>query len=108
MAALADVLVCQAAALRTGDGLCDCAHERCLPTQGGRDAHKGAPAGYGSGEGPSAGAAVMHTVKILNRQAGQELEVQVPEDRYAAATRAHLCSPGRRVDLLFMALLVAT
>lgn len=50
--------------------------------QGGRDTHKGLPAGFGSGEGPSGGAATVHTVKIFNRAAGQEIDVQVPEDRY--------------------------
>lgn len=49
---------------------------------GGRDAFKGQAAGYGSGEGPSSGTAKRHTVTILNRAAGQEMEVEVPEDRY--------------------------
>ena len=49
--------------------------------QGGRDAHKGAAPGFGSGEGPSAGSVKTHTIKIFNRAAGQEIEVQVPEDR---------------------------
>ena len=31
-----------------------------------------------------AGAAPRHTVKIYNRAAGQEVEVEVPEDRCAA------------------------
>ncbi|KAK9824561.1 hypothetical protein WJX72_011315 [[Myrmecia] bisecta] len=49
---------------------------------GGRDAHKGKLAGFGSGEGPSAGAAPRHKVKIYNHHASQEMEVEVPEDRY--------------------------
>lgn len=49
---------------------------------GGRDAHRGQAPGFGSGEGPSAGTAPVHTIRILNRAAGQEIEVEVPEDRY--------------------------
>ena len=52
--------------------------------QGGRDAYRGVAPGSGSGEGPSAGVAPRHTVKIYNRAAGQEVEVEVPEDRCAA------------------------
>ena len=52
-----------------------------LRAKGGRDTHKGLPAGFGSGEGTSAGTAPRHTVRILNPAAGQDLEVDVPEDR---------------------------
>lgn len=50
--------------------------------QGGRDVHKGGVAGFGSGEGRSAGVATRHRVKIFNHHADQEVEVEVPEDRY--------------------------
>ncbi len=50
-------------------------------TQGGRDAHNGGLPGSGSGEGPSRGAVATHTVRIHNPAAGQEVEVEVPEDR---------------------------
>ena len=53
------------------------------PMQGGRDVHKGGVAGFGSGEGQSAGAATRHRVKIFNHHADQEVEVEVPEDRCA-------------------------
>ena len=43
--------------------------------------HFGQPLGTGSGEGPSRGDVAVHNVKIFNHHAGQELEVQVPEDR---------------------------
>lgn len=43
--------------------------------------HKGGVAGFGSGEGQSAGAAIRHRVKIFNHHADQEVEVEVPEDR---------------------------
>lgn len=59
--------------------------------QGGRDAYKGAPAGAGSGEGPGTSAAPRHRVKIFNRAAGQEVEVNVPEDRRAPV----LCGRGK-------------
>lgn len=52
-----------------------------MVVQGGRDAHKGHVAGYGSGEGPTAGNVASHRVKIHNRFADQEVEVDVPEDR---------------------------
>jgi hypothetical protein len=47
--------------------------------------HKGAAVGAGTGEGRSSVDAPMHTVKIRNHHAGQEIDVQVPEDRSAAA-----------------------
>ena len=49
--------------------------------QGGRAVHKGGTAGVGSGEGPSAGAAPRHRVRIHNHHASQDVEVDVPEDR---------------------------
>ena len=55
--------------------------------QGGRDAHKGAAAGAGNGEGPGASSAARHRVKIFNRHADQEVEVDVPEDRCVLAWR---------------------
>lgn len=66
-------------------------------SQGGRDVHRGQAAGYGSGEGPSSGTAAVHTVKILNRAAGQEMEVEVPEDRCApppSAPSRHPTAPS--------------
>ena len=53
----------------------------CGGMQGGRDVHKGGVAGFGSGEGQSAGAATRHRVRIVNHHADQEVEVDVPEDR---------------------------
>lgn len=49
--------------------------------QGGRDVHKGGVYGFQTGEGPSAGTAVTHKVRINNRFANQVVEVEVPEDR---------------------------
>lgn len=49
---------------------------------GGRDTHRGLQPGFGSGEGPSSGTAAKHTIRIHNPAAGQEVEVEVPEDRY--------------------------
>jgi len=49
---------------------------------GGRDVHNGRMAGFGTGEGKSAGNVPSHKVKIQNHFAQQELEVDVPEDRY--------------------------
>ncbi|KAF5837755.1 2Fe-2S ferredoxin-type domain-containing protein [Dunaliella salina] len=49
---------------------------------GGRDAHYGNLAGFGTGEGKSAGNVPSHKVKIHNHFAQQEMEVDVPEDRY--------------------------
>lgn len=48
---------------------------------GGRTVHNGGVYGWRSGEGPSAGEAATHTVKILNHYADQVIEVEVPEDR---------------------------
>lgn len=60
------------------------AYHTCLMVvlQGGRAAHKGQGWGIGSGEGPSVSNAPRHTVKIHNHHANQELDVEVPEDRY--------------------------
>ncbi len=49
--------------------------------QGGRDTHRGNLPGFGSGEGPSSGTSAKHMVRIHNPAAGQEVEVEVPEDR---------------------------
>lgn len=52
---------------------------------GGRDAYRGRQPGTGSGEGPSLGNAPRHKIKIMNHHTSQELEVEVPEDRYILA-----------------------
>ena len=49
---------------------------------GGRVVHFGGVAGQNSGEGPTESDAPRHKVKIFNKNAGQEIEVEVPEDRY--------------------------
>lgn len=49
--------------------------------QGGRDAHYGGQFGFRTGEGPSAGAPT-HKVRIRNHYADQDIEVEVPEDRW--------------------------
>jgi ferredoxin len=51
---------------------------------GGRDVHHGGVAGFGTGEGPSAGAGVpVHRVVIRDPHYGNATcEVEVPEDRY--------------------------
>lgn len=49
---------------------------------GGRVVHFGGVAGLGSGEGPSVSKAPRHKVKITNHFCDQEIEVEVPEDRY--------------------------
>lgn len=49
---------------------------------GGRAVHFGGVAGQRSGEGPGVSTATKHTVKIYNHYADQEIEVEVPEDRY--------------------------
>lgn len=50
--------------------------------QGGRAAHFGETAGVGSGEGPSQGQVPRHKIKIFNHHTDQELDVEVPEDRW--------------------------
>lgn len=51
--------------------------------QGGRAAYHGDVAGFRSGEGPSEGNVPVHSVKIFNHyQDGQEIIVEVPEDRF--------------------------
>ena len=42
---------------------------------------RGGVAGYTPGEGPGLEGAVRHKVRITNRNTGQEMEVEVPEDR---------------------------
>lgn len=49
---------------------------------GGRVVHFGGVAGVRSGEGPSVSNAPRHKVKIKNNFVDQEIEVDVPEDRY--------------------------
>jgi ferredoxin len=49
---------------------------------GGRVAHFGGVAGAGSGEGATNSSAPRHKVKIYNHYCDQEIEVEVPEDRY--------------------------
>jgi ferredoxin len=49
---------------------------------GGRAVHWGGVAGFGSGEGPSAGDAPRHKVVITNPNDGATYAVDVPEDRY--------------------------
>jgi len=46
--------------------------------------HYGDEYGVGTGEGKSAGNVPLHKVKIFNHYADQELEVEVPEDRWVA------------------------
>jgi len=50
--------------------------------QGGRAVHYGDVAGFRTGEGKSAGDVPKHKVKIHNHYANQDLELEVPEDRY--------------------------
>lgn len=50
-------------------------------TQGGSYAWKGGVAGFGSGEGPSAGDVPRHRVKIYNYHQDMEFDLEVPEDR---------------------------
>lgn len=49
---------------------------------GGRVVHLGGIAGAGSGEGPTKSNAPRRKVKIFNHYCDQEIEVEVPEDRY--------------------------
>jgi len=49
---------------------------------GGRAVHWGGMYGFGTGEGPTAGDVATHKVKIFNHYNGQEIDVEVPEDRY--------------------------
>ena len=49
---------------------------------GGRATFHGGVAGYKSGEGPTFSDAPRHKVKICNHYFDQEIEVEVPEDRY--------------------------
>jgi ferredoxin len=51
--------------------------------EGGRAAHWGDAAGFGSGEGPTAGDAPLHRVVIRDPHYGNAtFDIQVPEDRY--------------------------
>ena len=56
--------------------------------QGGSAVHRGQVAGYMSGEGPGASTAPRHKVKIYNNYTQQELEVEVPEDRWVVSVCA--------------------
>lgn len=49
---------------------------------GGRAVHFGGEAGQFSGEGRGASTAKKHRVKIYNKFIDQEVDVEVPEDRY--------------------------
>ncbi|MEW5303134.1 MAG: hypothetical protein WDW36_005856 [Sanguina aurantia] len=49
---------------------------------GGRAVHTGGMAGFRTGEGTTAGDVAVHSVKIFDHYANQEITVQVPEDRY--------------------------
>jgi ferredoxin len=49
---------------------------------GGRAVHFGGHAGQKSGEGPGESTAPRHKVKIFNKFIDQEIEVEVPEDKY--------------------------
>jgi len=64
--------------------------------QGGRNVHLGGEAGQGSGEGPGTRDAPMHKVKIYNRFTDEEVEVEVPEDRWVGgrAGGRTLCAPA--------------
>jgi hypothetical protein len=46
-----------------------------------------------TGEGPSLGIAPVHHVTIDDRRNGQNVEVEVPEDRYC-------CTPQKRLHAL--------
>ena len=75
---------------------CSPAPYRC--PQGGRAVHLGGTYGIRTGEGPSLGAVPTHKVTIYNKayNSEQTVEVEVPEDRQAAATvlgSAHLAGP---------------
>lgn len=43
--------------------------------------YRGGVAGHMSGEGPGQETAVRHKVRITNNFTGEEMEVEVPEDR---------------------------
>jgi hypothetical protein len=53
--------------------------------QGGSAVYRGGVAGQGSGEGRGYEAAQVFKVKIINSHAGEEVEVDVPDDRCACA-----------------------
>jgi hypothetical protein len=44
--------------------------------------------GVGTGEGSSRGNCPTYKIKIINHYAGQEIEVEVPEDRWVCVHRA--------------------
>ncbi len=47
--------------------------------------HKGGVYGFRTGEGPSAGDVPVHKIKIFDHYGQQELDIEVPEDRWGAA-----------------------
>ncbi|EFJ52141.1 Apoferredoxin [Volvox carteri f. nagariensis] len=49
---------------------------------GGRAVHKGGVYGFRTGEGPTAGDVPRHKVKIFDHYGNQEIDIEVPEDRY--------------------------
>ncbi|KXZ56746.1 hypothetical protein GPECTOR_1g672 [Gonium pectorale] len=49
---------------------------------GGRAVHKGGVYGFRTGEGPSAGECAVHKIKIFDHYGNQEIDIEVPEDRY--------------------------
>ncbi|KAG2448312.1 hypothetical protein HYH02_006896 [Chlamydomonas schloesseri] len=49
---------------------------------GGRAVHKGGVYGFRTGEGPSAGDVAVHKIKIFDHYGNQEIDIEVPEDRY--------------------------
>lgn len=50
--------------------------------QGGRAVHTGGMAGFRTGEGVTAGDVATYSVKIFDHFANQEIDIQVPEDRW--------------------------
>lgn len=57
----------------------------CCATQLGRKVADGSSFGVGTGEGPSQGDCASYKVKIYNHYADETVELEVPEDRCAAA-----------------------
>ena len=51
--------------------------------QGGSYAWQGGIAGFGTGEGPTAGDVPRHKVTIYNYHQDKTFELEVPEDRWA-------------------------
>ncbi|PNH12374.1 Ferredoxin-A [Tetrabaena socialis] len=53
-----------------------------FPRQGGRAVHNGGVYGFRTGEGVSAGDVPVHKIKIMDHYGNQEIDIEVPEDRY--------------------------